>query len=90
MQATVAFPYWDYRTQTLEPGTYCRACTYHWEEGKADDWRRMETIWDLHPPSREAYYRAFSEADLPQHFLNCPAVRVHYDFRVKQAGVHQV
>ncbi|KAE8409663.1 hypothetical protein BDV37DRAFT_267829 [Aspergillus pseudonomiae] len=70
MQATVAFPYWDYRTQTLEPGTYC---TYHWEEGKADDWRRMETIWDLHSPSREAYYRAFLEADIPQYFLYCPA-----------------
>ncbi|QRD91125.1 hypothetical protein F9C07_5178 [Aspergillus flavus] len=84
IQATATFPYWDVRTQILEPGTYCKACTYHWEEGNANDWRRMETIWHPHPPSREAYYRAFLEADLPRHFLNCVAVKENYDFRVKR------
>ncbi|KAE8159657.1 hypothetical protein BDV40DRAFT_290722 [Aspergillus tamarii] len=62
MQVTVAFPYWDYRTQ-------------YWSQ------RRGETIWNLRPPSREAYYRAFLEADLPQHFLNCRALNANYDFR---------
>ncbi|GIK06236.1 hypothetical protein Aspvir_001881 [Aspergillus viridinutans] len=81
MQATVTFPYWDRRTQTLEPGTFCRACTYHWEEGKAKDWRRMETVFHPHPPSREAYFRAFLEAELPQHFLHCAAVKANYNFR---------
>lgn len=81
MQATVTFPYWDRRTQTLEPGTFCRACTYHWEEGKANDWRCMETIFHPHPPSREAYFRAFLEAELPQHFLHCAAVKANYNFR---------
>ncbi|KAB8201925.1 hypothetical protein BDV34DRAFT_228884 [Aspergillus parasiticus] len=83
VQAAATFPYWDARTQILEPGTYCKACTYHWEGGNANDWRRMETIWHPHPPSREAYYRAFLEADLPRHFLNCVAVKENYDFRVK-------
>ncbi|KNG89424.1 hypothetical protein ANOM_003152 [Aspergillus nomiae NRRL 13137] len=87
LQASVAFPYWDSRTRTLEPGTYCRACTYHWEEGNADDWRRMETIFHLHPPSREAYYRAFLEADLPQHFLNCVAMKQNYNFRVERLSL---
>jgi hypothetical protein len=81
MQATVTFPYWDRRTQTLEPGIFCRACTYHWEEAKANDWRCMETIWDPYPPSREAYFRAFLEAELPQHFLHCAAVKANYNFR---------
>ncbi|GFF65347.1 hypothetical protein IFM47457_01006 [Aspergillus lentulus] len=81
MQATVTFPYWDRRTQTLEPGTFCRACTYHWEDGNANDWRCMETIWDLHPPGREAYFRAFLAAELPQHFLHCAAVKANYNFR---------
>ncbi|PKX93057.1 uncharacterized protein P174DRAFT_461513 [Aspergillus novofumigatus IBT 16806] len=72
-RATVTFPYWDRHTQTLEPGTFCRACTYHWEDGNANDWRFMQTIGDLHPPSREAYFRAFLEAELPQHFLHCAA-----------------
>ncbi|KAL4891154.1 hypothetical protein BDV59DRAFT_209282 [Aspergillus ambiguus] len=81
MEATVTFPYWNRCTQILEPGTFCRACTYHWEEGKANDWRCRESMWDLHPPSREAYFRAFLEAELPQHFLHCASVKANYDFR---------
>ncbi|PYI10658.1 hypothetical protein BO78DRAFT_283269, partial [Aspergillus sclerotiicarbonarius CBS 121057] len=78
MNATVPFPYWNRQTQTLEPGTYCRACTYYWEEGIANDWRRQETVWHPHPPSREACYRAFLEADLPEHFRRCAAVKANY------------
>lgn len=37
MQATVTFPYWDRHTQTLEPGTFCRAPTHHWEDGNWND-----------------------------------------------------
>lgn len=85
LQATIAFPYWDRQTKKLEPGTFCRACTFHWEEAKADDWRRMETIFHPHPPSREAYYRAFLESDLPAHFQHCAAVKANYNFREAKA-----
>ncbi|RAL02619.1 uncharacterized protein BO80DRAFT_403197 [Aspergillus ibericus CBS 121593] len=84
MHATTPFPYWDRETRTLEPGTYCRACTYHWEEKIADDWRRPETMWHIHPPGREACYRAFLEAELPEHFRECAAVKANYNLRRKK------
>ncbi|KAF7113698.1 hypothetical protein CNMCM5793_003054 [Aspergillus hiratsukae] len=68
MQATLTFPYWDRHTQTLEPGTFCRACTYHWQEGKANDWRCMETIFHPHPPSREAISGHFWRLNFPNIF----------------------
>ena len=86
MQATATFPYWNRQTQTLESGVYCRACTYHLEEGKADEWRRKETIRHPYPPSREAYHRAFLEADLPEHFIKCSAIKKDYDFCSRNLG----
>ncbi|OOF90579.1 hypothetical protein ASPCADRAFT_10490 [Aspergillus carbonarius ITEM 5010] len=86
MNATVPFAYWDRKTRTLEPGTYCRACTYHWEEGFATDWNDPETMWDQHPSSRETCYRAFLEDDLPEPFHHCAAVKANYDFNRSFVG----
>ncbi|PWY72266.1 hypothetical protein BO70DRAFT_413863 [Aspergillus heteromorphus CBS 117.55] len=86
LEATAAFPYWDRKTQTLEPGAYCRACTYQWEQGNINDWRRLGPVGGSYPLSKEAAYRAFLEADLPEHFLHCPAVKANYSFRTGRMG----
>ncbi|PYH89047.1 hypothetical protein BO71DRAFT_435165 [Aspergillus ellipticus CBS 707.79] len=90
MEATVAFPYWDRQTRILEPGAYCRACTYHWEEWFADDWNpgTVSAFWNTHPPSREAAYRAFLEQDLPAHFRGCAAVKANDDFDTGEDGAY--
>ncbi|KAL3463537.1 hypothetical protein BJX64DRAFT_287283 [Aspergillus heterothallicus] len=80
LSATVVLPYFDRATQKTETGVYCRACTYHWEEGFANDWRRVETIFHPLPPNREAYFRAFLEGDIPQHFEVCKNVKKRYNF----------
>jgi hypothetical protein len=79
-RATVAFPYFDRKMQTVETGVYCRACTYHWDEGYADDWRPAATIFHPHPPNREARFRAFLEKDIPAHFAVCKNMNRGYDF----------
>jgi hypothetical protein len=66
--------------QTVETGVYCRACTYHWGEGYADDWRPAATIFHPHPPNREARFRAFLEKDIPAHFAVCKNMNRGYDF----------
>ncbi|PKY07638.1 hypothetical protein P168DRAFT_99293 [Aspergillus campestris IBT 28561] len=85
-----AFPYWDCETQTLEPGTYCRACTYHWEEKVAEDKFSLKwpifpaASWKKQPSVKVAYDRAFRATDLPGHFLHCRQVRKRYDFSKRQ------
>ncbi|KAL5335000.1 hypothetical protein BJX70DRAFT_402056 [Aspergillus crustosus] len=76
--ATIAFPCFDRKTRTVEPGVYCRACTYHWEE-MATDWWVGPLVFDPHPPNREARFRAFRERDIPAHFVVCENVRREYD-----------
>ncbi|KAL3472558.1 hypothetical protein BJX99DRAFT_262236 [Aspergillus californicus] len=78
-RATIAFPYFDRKARTVEPGVYCRACTYHWEEF-ATDWWRGPLVLHPHPPNREARFRAFLERDIPAHFVVCENVRRGYDF----------
>ncbi|PLB50893.1 hypothetical protein P170DRAFT_425190 [Aspergillus steynii IBT 23096] len=76
MQATVTFPYWDPKTQRLEPGVYCRACTYRSEEVL------MDTLYSYKDtPSQTAYHRAFLERDIPEHFRTCSAVKEEYEFQ---------
>ncbi|PLB51352.1 hypothetical protein P170DRAFT_436383 [Aspergillus steynii IBT 23096] len=85
MRATAIFPYWDRQTRKIEPGVYCRACTYEAEE-LMDYWRYDGSVWDDYPSARwKAYHRAFLEADIPEHFLNCPAVKKNHDFRIRRA-----
>ncbi|KAL2837192.1 hypothetical protein BJY01DRAFT_258462 [Aspergillus pseudoustus] len=84
LSATVALPYFDRATQKTETGVYCRACTYHWEQGFAKDWKRGETILHPHPPNREAYFQAFLERDIPKHFEVCKNVKKGYDFSRKK------
>jgi hypothetical protein len=84
--ATTSFPYWDRQKRTLEPGAYCRACTYHWEERQADFPEYPEALAPR-SLSKNAYYRAFLEADLPEHFLHCPAVKRNYNFSDRNRGI---
>ncbi|CEL08931.1 hypothetical protein ASPCAL12076 [Aspergillus calidoustus] len=79
-RATVAFPYFDRKMQTVETGVYCRACTYHWDKGYADDWRPAATSFHPHSPNREARFRAFLEKDIPAHFAVCKNMNRGYDF----------
>ncbi|PLB35313.1 uncharacterized protein BDW47DRAFT_133534 [Aspergillus candidus] len=90
---TTAFPYWDRETQTLEPGTYCRACTYHWEEKVAKKylykkWPKFPLAsWTTQPLAKLAYDRAFRVTDLPEHFLHCPAVTKNYDYSRRRGSI---
>ena len=90
---TTAFPYWDRETQSLEPGTYCRACTYHWEEKVAEDYgyKKWPTFplasWTNQPLAKLAYDRAFRVTDLSEHFLHCPAVKKRYDFAKRRGPI---
>ncbi|KAJ0414908.1 hypothetical protein BJY00DRAFT_327340 [Aspergillus carlsbadensis] len=79
-RATVALPYLDRKMQTVETGVYCRACTYHWEEGTANEWKGGPWVLHPHPPTREARFRAFLEKDIPAHFAVCKNVDRGYDF----------
>ncbi|KAL2869658.1 uncharacterized protein BJX67DRAFT_391713 [Aspergillus lucknowensis] len=76
LKGTTSFPYWNRQTAKLEPGVYCRACTYDHEE--------MQTSSPGYPScseSRKPYYRAYLESDMPEHFLHCPAVKKNYNFK---------
>ncbi|PLN80640.1 hypothetical protein BDW42DRAFT_201191 [Aspergillus taichungensis] len=90
---TTAFPYWDRETLTLEPGMYCRACTYHWEEKVAEDhfflkWPIFPAAsWKKQPLVKMAYDRAFRVMDLPEHFLHCPQVKKRYDFAKRRGPI---
>jgi hypothetical protein len=83
---TTSFPYWDRQKRTLEPGAYCRACNYHWEERRANPLEYLEALGPR-SLSKNAYYRAFLEADLPEHFLHCPAVKMNYNFSDRSRGI---
>ncbi|PWY80842.1 hypothetical protein BO94DRAFT_602218 [Aspergillus sclerotioniger CBS 115572] len=54
-------------------------CLNATEEGMVSDWTDPDEVWHAHPPSREAYYRAFLEDDLPEHFRTCTALKRNYD-----------
>ncbi|OJJ32797.1 hypothetical protein ASPWEDRAFT_593396 [Aspergillus wentii DTO 134E9] len=82
LKATTSFPYWNRQTSTLEPGAYCRACTYRWEEEEEEE--EDGSVLDSQPQIKKDYDRAFLEADLPQHFLHCPAVKENYNFQKKK------
>lgn len=79
LMGTTSFPYWDRQKRALEPGIYCRACTYRYEEREGGAYRQCHR-WRSQPESKKAYNRAFLQADLPKHFLHCPAVKANYDF----------
>ncbi|KAI9040746.1 uncharacterized protein KD926_007688 [Aspergillus affinis] len=82
LRAIAIFPYWDRQTRTLEPGVYCQACTYDAEK-MPGSLKYQGTIWDEYPSARwDAYHREFLEDDIPDHFLNCPAVKQNYDFQI--------
>ncbi|KAL3467880.1 hypothetical protein BJX64DRAFT_283344 [Aspergillus heterothallicus] len=85
LKVTAAFPYFDRATQTAETGVYCRACTYHWEEGHASDRPPAagRLVSQKHPPSLEAYFRAFRECDIAEHFAVCENVGRGYDFGIR-------
>jgi hypothetical protein len=75
--------------RTSEPGAYCRACTYHLEEKKCNDYVYPQEHQRLarQPLGKKAYDRAFLEADLPEHFLHCPAVRMNHDFSKRKGMI---
>lgn len=80
LMGTTSFPYWDIRKGVLEPGTYCRACTYRYEE--KEGYARVENqSRKPQTESKKAHDRAFFLADIPKHFLHCSAVKENYNFQ---------
>lgn len=85
LQGTTTFPYWDRQTAKLEPGAYCRACTYDYKNRHGPYSGPHMLSMKM---SSEPYYRAFLEADLPKHFLHCDAAKANYNFLNQERSRH--
>ncbi|KAK2757534.1 hypothetical protein FQN54_004503 [Arachnomyces sp. PD_36] len=85
MLGTTSFPYWDRHTGLSEPGVYCRACTYQFEE-RGGRGRQSCQPWGRGRGKR-AYDRAFLQAQLPEHFRRCSAVKEDYNFHKREGPI---
>ncbi|RAK81775.1 uncharacterized protein BO72DRAFT_524188 [Aspergillus fijiensis CBS 313.89] len=82
LSATVAFPYYDPVSRSVETGVYCLGCLKYWEHTKPTTQSGVSTALEdyneawgtTRAPGSKDIDRAFLVQDMPEHFHDCPDV----------------